>query len=253
MPTDESTTSKATASSSDYSPSVGDVVEFERSGDTCKGLIYFETCFSELKLISNWGGGHYSHCSPKWNTLKNLRKIESTDLVPESCDVTEMQAIAKAYFASPPAKREFAVGDRVRVTESMCSIDVGVITVVDKIFNDGKLRLTGSVGSFKPCWVELAEASKPTFTPDLALSYAENQAAWIEFHGLKVGSKVKVVKKFKQNEQGFDGLAWDAGNSKMASQGKIMSIKRIDDNCIVLIGQGTNAGNYYPYFALEPA
>lgn len=38
-------------------------------------------------------------------------------------------------------------------------------------------------------------AKAKAFTPDPGKSYADNQAAWVEFHGLKAGSRVKVVRK----------------------------------------------------------
>ena len=79
-------------------------------------------------------------------------------------------------------------------------------------------------------------------------SYAENQAAWVAFHGLKVGSKVKVVRKFEANEGGFKGSRWDYCSGKANRQGTVISINGISSYHLLLKG-----GSSYPYFALEPA
>jgi hypothetical protein len=84
--------------------------------------------------------------------------------------------------------------------------------------------------------------SAPTFTG----SYAERQKQWIEHHGLKVGDKVRVVRKFKYCEDGFDGTKWDLPDSKAVMQGRAYLIERVSSGHIIL------NGNYFPYFALEP-
>jgi hypothetical protein len=89
--------------------------------------------------------------------------------------------------------------------------------------------------------------AQPTFTG----SYAERQAQWIEHHGLKVGDKVKVVRKFKGQEDGYSQCGWDFNAGKAEMMGKECTIGIISSNDIELI-HDDNCGWYFPYFALEP-
>ena len=90
---------------------------------------------------------------------------------------------------------------------------------------------------------EAREASnnlQPTFTG----SYAERQKQWIEHHGLKVGDKVKVVRKWKAYEGGFE---YDYTRLRMdVWLDGVYCIESIDSDSINLDDQ------YFPYFALEP-
>jgi hypothetical protein len=86
--------------------------------------------------------------------------------------------------------------------------------------------------------------SKPTFTG----TYAEKQKQWIEHHGLKVGSKVKVVREFADNEDGGIYGPWDYCKHKAGMQGKIYEISYIDKS-FINVGEAVSS---YPYFALEP-
>jgi hypothetical protein len=165
-----------------------------------------------------------------------------TNITPTGQKIAGLTTWTSTLNALPTifAKPSFKVGDMVKVTESMCSIHVGDTAIVDKIMSDGKIKLRGS-GEYDPAWIELAA---PTFTG----TYAERQAQWIEHHGLKVGSKVRVVRKFDEDEDGFDGHGWDSCNDKIKAQGQIHEISSIRRGQIKL-----NQCNYYPYFALEPA
>lgn len=87
--------------------------------------------------------------------------------------------------------------------------------------------------------------SKPTFTADPDKSYAENQEEAVKFYGWVKGSKVRVMRKFKDREGGFIGYAWDFSLNKAQQQGKVGSIASICKGYIV-IHEGC-----FPYFALE--
>lgn len=81
--------------------------------------------------------------------------------------------------------------------------------------------------------------STPTFTG----SYKERQKQWIEHHGLKVGDKVKVVRKFKDNEDGY------YGSSRDHTVGKTGSIQFINRSGGFFVDGDVDT--FIPYFALK--
>ena len=164
----------------DYTPAVGDVVEFKYGDKMLKAIVYMDDNYG-LSLIDNTricNGEGCFRVMEDCNGIK-FRRIGKIDV--ELTHYSKTRSFAKAYFA------------------------------------------------------------KPTFTG----SYNERQKQWIDFHGLKVGDQVKVVRKFAKNEDGYIGSSWDSGD-KTLRQGKIMTIQRIDSDRIAL------DSNYWPYFALEP-
>lgn len=187
-------TTKATDDCPDYTPAVGDVVEFELSstGGTYKGMAFINYS-SNYGIVFNLDGkGDYNGYDYTFlDRCKNVRKIGSTEHVVDDGggSINDAKRTAKAYFSKP--------------------------------------ILTGT--------------------------YEEKQKQWLEHYGLKEGSKVKVVREFIDGEDGFAGGDWNTGSCKRHAQGNEMTIKRIDSEQIVLIGHGTNSGNFFPYFALEPA
>jgi hypothetical protein len=86
----------------------------------------------------------------------------------------------------------------------------------------------------------IAYFSKPTFTG----SYEEQQKQWVEHHGLKVGSKVKVVRKAEDYEGGY-GHPYSEGKDK--NIGDVSEITNIANGYICLLGW------CFPYMVLEPA
>lgn len=82
------------------------------------------------------------------------------------------------------------------------------------------------------------------------LSYQERQDAWIKEHGIKVGSKVRVLRKVSND--GEDG--WDCGwNSSMDdSVGGTLTVCEICNRKEDTRGLRLADGWWYPYFALEP-
>jgi hypothetical protein len=86
-----------------------------------------------------------------------------------------------------------------------------------------------------------------TYTPDHALSYGENQAAAVKFYGWEKGSKVKVVRTHKQDEDGFCKIVNKGKDEAVGSTFNIIAIYRdgIKLNHILF-------SQWFPYFALEP-
>lgn len=83
-----------------------------------------------------------------------------------------------------------------------------------------------------------------TFTPDPDKSYAENQAAWIEFHGLKVGDKVKVMLTCEGCSNGW-GMSYVSGMERHI--GRTVTIEAFRDVNGILANSA-----YWPYSSLEP-
>ena len=101
-------------------------------------------------------------------------------------------------------------------------------------------------GSFSPGWFELV--AQPTFTG----SYSERQNQWIEHHGLKVGDNVKVVRVYKNGDNGFCHSSADMGFSpKCKCLGKESKVVLIE-NCRIVIAAYNKCDYTFPYFALEP-
>lgn len=100
--------------------------------------------------------------------------------------------------------------------------------------------------------IRIAEAyfAQPKFTADPDKSYAENQAAWVAFYGLEVGSKVKVIRPYDNDEGGCTAGAAD--QSWIDDMGEIGLVTELEPRCIK--ARHTDKGTYnHPYFALEPA
>lgn len=112
--------------------------------------------------------------------------------------------------------------------------------MIDTVFNISNIDESG-IWNYNLCF--------PYFALE-KLSYAEAQEA----SGLKVGDRVKVTRKAKQLENGWENN-WDDPMSKNLD--KIGIIKDIDSyrGIEVLILDGENKGYYkgyyYPYFILE--
>jgi len=224
-------------STSDYSP--GDVVEFEREGETGKGIIFLPNTntFVYVACVDNY---HWP------DEIVILKKIGFCEDIVEEHDILTAEAIAKSYF-SKSDKVVFKVGDKVRVLDSNphSYLENGKIYRVDRVDGPGSLRLFDKdnfAGYVSAKYLALA-----SFAPNPDASYAENQKAWIEYYKIDEESRLKVVCKFERQEGGFDGTVWDCPDSKEAMQGKAYNVERIDSGHIVLYG------NYFPYFALEPA
>jgi hypothetical protein len=82
--------------------------------------------------------------------------------------------------------------------------------------------------------------------PEFTGSYKERQKQWVEYHELKVGDKVKVMRKFTDDADGFKGGGWDKWEWKAKQQGETFTIYKISPH-----GIWFSTGKY-PYTALEP-
>lgn len=85
---------------------------------------------------------------------------------------------------------------------------------------------------------------KANFVFHAEIPYAERQADWVEKNGIKVGSKVRVVREAVDYEDGW-AAAWV--RSMVPSVGKIFSVKEAGTNGVRL-----DDLYWYPYFVLEP-
>lgn len=100
---------------------------------------------------------------------------------------------------------------------------------------------------------ELVGTTNNFIKPKVYTSYIENQRKWINKNNIKVGSKVKIIKKANSEEGGW-GAYW---NSFMDdSVNKVGIVTMISDNEFNNTGIQVyleNKGSYYfyPYFVLE--
>ena len=161
-----------------YEPTVGDVVEFEYRGTTCKGLIYLDSDFSIMPELEN---GYWCSSGASFHEAENLLKVGHTDTIPEGrLEFYEAWDIAKAYFDDRP--------------------------------------------------------------------YAERQAEWVADNNIKVGSMVKVVRAFKDYENGFGAVY---GSAKL-DLGKTLTVSLLESYDETLSMIKLDSCNCHPYFVLEP-
>lgn len=94
-------------------------------------------------------------------------------------------------------------------------------------------------------WENARPIAKAYFS-DKPASYADRQAAWVKKFDIKEGSKVKVVRKFKDDEDGYDGLGSSRHPEKGRMVGKAYEVVEIRSQAIAVYGWE------FPYFVLEP-
>lgn len=78
--------------------------------------------------------------------------------------------------------------------------------------------------------------------------YALMQAKWVELNGIKIGSKVKLLRKFKDCEDGFYYIWVDNISKNISKEGAVTEIR---PNSIA-VRFSVNNSAYIPYFCLEP-
>ena len=102
----------------------------------------------------------------------------------------------------------------------------------------------------------LSKAYFSAFTPDPSLPYAERQAKWVKHHGIKVGSKVKVVRDWSNLENGCSTITGSDNNPHKALAVKDRAVGKIDSIAYeafnVRMASKYDGNLQYPYFALEP-
>ena len=92
---------------------------------------------------------------------------------------------------------------------------------------------------------EARELTKAYFsTPTFTGTYAKRQAQWVKHHGLKVGSKVKIARAFKEDEDGYGSCGMSPRKRELV--GGTSQIQQISYGYICV------SENYWPYFVLEP-
>lgn len=98
------------------------------------------------------------------------------------------------------------------------------------------------------CYDDAVSAAKAyfsdTFTP--TGTYEERQKQWVEHHGIKVGSKVKMTRKAESHETDWDN-SWTSYMSEQV--GEILTIDYIGGGGIMF----KEIHCIYPFFVLEPA
>lgn len=115
------------------------------------------------------------------------------------------------------------------------------------------VRKTGVCDSIPDTAIELSEArdifrayqAQPTFTG----TYAERQAQWVKHYGVKVGTKVKVVREAIKKEDGWDGIWPNPMNRLVGDTLDVLYIGLREGQGIELNCVGVDW--WFPYFVLE--
>jgi hypothetical protein len=173
--------------------------------------------------------------------------VSPSDYIPAVGDVVEFddnsfmcKGIIFKYGSRLAIVAKWQYDDRYEYDDS--SYYKSAITTARKI---GEVELYGESDSDAMKAIAKAYFSKPTFTG----SYEERQKQWLEHHGLKVGSKVKVVREFEGYSDGFD-LPYSCAVEDIGLTLTIMYLEtqKGDKACLKL-----SSGWCHPYTALEPA
>lgn len=232
---------KCSAPQPDYSPSAGDVVEFEyKDGNTMQGLV--GPVYTGATVVWSFHSRKYV----TWHSLGDYKYTKITSISIPS-DVDEVKDIAKAYFSKPV----FKVGDRVKVVRKIDTDEwatwvddmddcIGKVFTVSGFSIEKRPKLKEMQNWLFP--VESLVLAEPVFEG----SYEQRQKQAVEHYGWKVSSMVKVVRKFDAKEDGWNKFSWNFSDKKASMQNKIWPIGKIRDDGIIL------NDNLFPYFALEP-
>ncbi len=234
-----------------YTPAPGDVVSFNYDNEACRGIV-FKDNYGSLVIA------RYSTASEEsgWGTVNttlmevyhNLRKTGDATINLNGLSCSSASDEAKAYFAkqkseaSPfdgdePDEHTYKVGDLVEFcwfgdwkTVKVTGTEESTGIPYKLLFKNGEFHY-GSLVNLR----------------SLSGTYAERQAKAVEFYDIKVGSKVKVVRKFENREGGCDVDF----REKACYVGKVFSVTQIDSESIAIstnqVGQ-----RFFPYFVLEP-
>ena len=140
------------------------------------------------------------------------------------------------------------MGDTVKILEATLGVPQSVVgkSGVVALFSSllyMKVDVEGTEWAMSAHQVEWI----PFPATPLTGSYAERQKQWLEHHGLKVGDKVKVVRKFEEDEDGYTGYTFN--NRHLGQTAAILRISSLGVKIDVL---SNNDSKYHPYFALEP-
>jgi hypothetical protein len=178
-----------------------------------------------------------------------LPKKKSRDTCqPQVGDVVECRfkqdPVQKAIVAEFDGKRHFMFDDGM--SNAFCFghtailRKIGETDVLDSVLNISKGLIIAEKYFAK-------EATEPTFTG----TYAERQAQWVEHHGLKVGDKVKVVREYTKDEDGFGRVC---AKGKDDAVGKTLSVIGIDNvnGAAIKLSTRIFGSEWFPYFVLEP-
>ncbi len=208
---------------------------------------------------------------PKAGTITSVVRIDcqgSVWLKDSGCT----QAKYLAHAPDSP-KAEYELGDVVECewegksgkgivfnhdNGELCITDYGDfgkwVVRVRKAENITKIGHASVMPTKKMYYREANEFAKAYFsTPTFTGTYAERQEQWIEHHGIKVGSKVKVVRKFDTGDDGWKHTRFDFNTEKEKMQGTVCYINNIAHDFINIKVRKNGTPYSFPYFALEPA
>ncbi len=232
---------------SEYVPVAGDVVELSRSWGglkRCKAVVFGV----KGGLCVVYFDGEWDHFKFVKGEIKS--KVDHLDVMDGVRELKVARKIAEEYFSKPEAEYVPAVGDVVEILNNRGGAPestIGTKSKVSSIYNGG--AILASKWSYSNGSLKLLE--RPTPQPEFTGTYAERQAQWVEHHGLKVGDKVKVVRKFESSEDGVCSGAWSYVPDKATMQQQDVEIVYIGYGYINLRSPKGSVWSF-PYFVLEP-
>ena len=152
------------------------------------------------------------------------------------------------------------IGDRVRVLQKYepktCGDWVGAFWI-DQM--NGYVKKTGKIVCIEECGIQVDFGDDPTVKywfpysvlrkeKEMKKSYEERQDEWINKNDLKIGDKVRVIRKAESDEDGWLAV-WATGMDAVV--GKAGVVKRFLGNIGIRVSFDKKLSWSLPYFVLE--
>jgi hypothetical protein len=199
-------------------------------------------CASKTKgdtAIVNWVDSSGCHLDNSFYYL--FKRLRHAKYQPAVGDVVEFEFSGRpqqGIVFAPTVNRKLSV-THARLGGSnftYCRIDYEAFGEMKKVGHTDEM---GGIDTYE----KANPIAKVYFSaPDKDAPYTERQAHWCKANSIKVGSPVKVVRKFENQEDGF-GHGWISSMDRNIDE--VIEVKCITDNYIDL-------GYGFPYFVLEP-
>lgn len=206
--------------------------------------------------------GWFLRCIPEDMSLNTIARVGSfgilgeVDLSYNSVFLLTTTGVRWTYFLPEKKKSapEFKVGDKVKIVKEWIGWEPDCNPTVGKT---GIIRTIGSTSCgvyfpedgdwwwmYSPDALELIEE-----TAEEKKSYEERQDEWIKANDIKAGDKVRVLRKAKSYEDGWDNAWLDSMDKGI---GETLTVDGSCGDCGIAL-YGSMFGHWYkfPYFVLE--
>lgn len=242
----------ASMSPTPHSFKVGDKVKVVKATDTgrCMWVQSMEDCIGNEYVIDRIGDWKVHLKGVNWGIP--LSSLAPAEYKPEVGDVVEFEYKGTKYqgliFQTSSHKSFELPVAYFTMDGQYCDWVRSNAHRIQNLVKTG--HIVGNVNTDNYMSIAKAYFSR-TFSPDPDKSYEENQKAWVEFHGIKVGSKVKVTRTVESKENG-----WCRETDLSAMVGIVYKVGWIYPSngfSLHMVDSRVGNGMDVPYFALEPA